>query len=136
MSKENVELVRGFFELFQRHVDTDAYAELLAPDAECHTPPAGLQSRVIKGASEIQRFWQREFAEAWDVSQSSDQLDEIFDLGDQVAVVVRSHGAGRGSGATVEVQGGAVFDLRERKIVRVPVFSTRTEALEAAGLRE
>jgi ketosteroid isomerase-like protein len=44
---------------------------------------------------------------------------------------------GRGSGVAVDLEhSGTVWTLRQGKIVRVRLFTTRAEALEAVGLRE
>jgi ketosteroid isomerase-like protein len=61
-------------------------------------------------------------------------IDEIFDRGDQVIIYNRTVGRGRGSGATFEGRGAAVWTLRNGSIVRVEWFGTPGEALKAVGL--
>jgi ketosteroid isomerase-like protein len=66
-----------------------------------------------------------------------DDLQELIDAGDQVVSVVTSRGRGRASGVDVEWPGNAgVWTIRDGKVVQVVWFSTRDEALEAAGQSE
>jgi len=50
-------------------------------------------------------------------------------------VLTRIRARGRASGADVDAKVGAIFTLRDAKIVRY-VLTDNREALEAAGLRE
>lgn len=49
-----------------------------------------------------------------------------------------THQVGRGKGSGVEVEGDVafVFTVRQGKLVRWQMFTSRAEALEAAGLAE
>jgi ketosteroid isomerase-like protein len=61
----------------------------------------------------------------------------LIDADDRVVSVLTSHVRGRASGIAVELAHfAAVWTIREGKIVRVALFTTRAEALEAVGLRE
>ena len=51
-------------------------------------------------------------------------------------VLIRERGHGGASGAAVERELGEVFTLRDGKVVRVRLYGSWAEALEAAGLRE
>jgi ketosteroid isomerase-like protein len=62
------------------------------------------------------------------------EIEEARSAGDQVLVVARHHGRGRASGAEVERIAANVFSMRGTKIVRVELYGSRTEALEAVGL--
>jgi ketosteroid isomerase-like protein len=62
-------------------------------------------------------------------------VERYADAGDDVVVQVREKGQGR-SGAAVERRLGNVYTLRDGKIVRVRLFGSWNEALEAAGLSE
>jgi ketosteroid isomerase-like protein len=62
---------------------------------------------------------------------------EFIDAGEDVVVVVSSmRGRGKGSGAAVDASIAFVTELRDGQIVRDRAFSSRSDALEAAGLRE
>ena len=51
-------------------------------------------------------------------------------------VVVRVTGRGKGSGANVEQRNGQIWAFVDGKIARIDSYMSRTEALEAAGLKE
>ena len=53
-----------------------------------------------------------------------------------MVVTVRCSGRGRGSGVEVDNRTFDVYTLRDGKCVRKLEFKVRSEALEAAGLRE
>ncbi len=63
-------------------------------------------------------------------------VEEITDAGERVLVGERQTGRGEGSRIPLDQQFFTVYTLRAGKIVRVVWLSSRTEALEAAGLSE
>ena len=62
--------------------------------------------------------------------------EEFVDSGDRVVATVHLRGRGRGSGVEIDARFYEVYTLRDGKIVRMDQFTERSEALEAAGLRE
>jgi len=62
-------------------------------------------------------------------------VDQIIDAGEHVVVLTRIQGRGRASGADVDAKVGAIFTLRDARIVRYVLTDSR-EALEAVGLSE
>jgi ketosteroid isomerase-like protein len=63
--------------------------------------------------------------------------ERFFDVDDErVLVFVHASAEGEGSGAPVEGRSATEFTVRDGAIVRVKLYKDRTEALEAAGLRE
>ena len=61
----------------------------------------------------------------------------MIDLGeDQVVVVLREFGRGKGSGIEVERPTAGVWTLCDGKAVRIRFYAGKAEALEAAGLTE
>ena len=63
------------------------------------------------------------------------RVDRIIDAGEHVVVLTRIRARGRASGADVDAKVGAIFTLRDAKIVRYVLTDSR-EALEAVGLPE
>jgi ketosteroid isomerase-like protein len=62
---------------------------------------------------------------------------EFIDAGDQVVVIGRLVGKGKGSGVEVAQPAGQVCTLRNGRIVRWEIgYTDRSEALDAVGLRE
>ena len=131
MSQENVELVRWtftsdptrLFSLFDEKIELDAraYAELPG------TVVAG------RGREVVERFC-REYWGTW--SEYSVEPLEFIDAGDDVVVVVRERGKGKGSGVPFERTNIQVWTLRDGRLVRWRMFADRAEGLEAVGLSE
>jgi len=138
MSQENVEIVRRVYEAVARR-DTATVLSLYDPNVEWD----GARSRwaevmpgmrEFRGHEALRRFF-REYYEMWETFE--DDVQELIDAGDHVVCVVSSRGRGRASGLDVEWAGNAgVWTIRDGKVTRVVWFSTREEALAAAGLRE
>ena len=59
---------------------------------------------------------------------------EYIDAGDRLVVPYRFGGVARHTGIEVELSFVHVFTIRDGKTVRVDVYETKAEALEAAGL--
>ena len=134
MSRENVELVRRVYELWNRG-DLDAAVELLDRavvwNGYVHLPDA----EPRHGVAEVQQ-WAGEFAEAWGEIQVHIERIEDVDY-DLVLALVRMTGRGRGSGAAVESGvDGHVWTVRDGKIAAVHMWQGAEQALAAVGLSE
>ena len=62
--------------------------------------------------------------------------DPLIEADDQVVAVGRSVGRMKGSDAEIDIRYAVVISIRDGKIARGREYSTRQEALEAAGLSE
>jgi ketosteroid isomerase-like protein len=128
MSQENVELARRIWE---QGLLFDARSGALDPDFEVHDHDLP-DARVGFGRPGFEK-WTQAWAEAW---QSWDIENENYvDAGDQVVVLTRVRGRGKGSGAQVEQRGGFVISLRGNKVIRLDYFASQAEALAAVGCR-
>jgi ketosteroid isomerase-like protein len=131
MSEQNVEMVRRAFEAFNRG-NTDAVVADMAPDVEyVATGTIPGFGGVFRGAEEYKRF----------IGWVSDEFDdarvepnEFIDAGDQVVASLTISGRGRQSGVETSWNIWQVWTLQEGKLVRGQGFTSREEALEAAGL--
>jgi ketosteroid isomerase-like protein len=136
MSEQNVEIVRRVYDAAARR---DAAAVLAAYDPEVvwdvsRSPIARLVGEgVYRGHKGLRRFFDA-YHEAWE--NIDYRCEELIDAGEHVFSVDFEPARGRASGVQVELTQYAVWTIREAKIVRVVWFSTRAEALEAAGLSE
>ncbi len=63
-------------------------------------------------------------------------LKELIDAGDEVVVVIHETVHARDSDAPIERDLIQVMTVREGKALKMRVYETRKEALEAAGLTE
>jgi ketosteroid isomerase-like protein len=138
MSQENVEIVRRAFDAGARR-DAATVLKCYDPKVEfdgSRSPFPRLVGggRVYHGHEGIQSF----FRERGEVMENiEDDYEELIDAGEQVISVVSTRARGRASGIEVELKNyGAVWTIRDGKIVRVVWFETRAEALESAGLQE
>ncbi len=132
MSEENVELVRRGHEAF-RDSGEEAIFEYLHADIVV-TPVEELPGvETFHGHDGFRRFFQTMRDAFGDFGW---EPQEFVDLGDHVLAETRFFAAGRGSGIPVEAMIYNVWTIREGKVARVRGYLDRSEALEAAGLRE
>ena len=135
MSQENVDVVLKAHAAFSRG-DLDGFL------AECRadvTYRAAITQEIegvegdFHGHDGIRRWW----------SDLHDLYDGLFtdvvevrDLGERVVVVYVVEGRAKGSGLVFGQTLAQVVTLRHGKITQIRDYSGRSEALEAAGLRE
>ena len=133
MSRENVEIVRRQTEAYARG-DWEEAMSFFDPDVVYDITRNSAGGGVFHG---LQGVW-RGFAEwigSWEEYRT--EVLEVIDAGeDKVVVTTRQTGKGRGSGIEVEMANGVVNTLRNGKVIRMDVFPSRAEALEAVGLSE
>jgi ketosteroid isomerase-like protein len=132
MSQENVERLRAAYTAFAGR-DTYSIAALatdyLHPDFELETTFAGT---TVKGFEGLQDF----------ISEVQESLgyvpvpEEFIDLGEQIVAVLRVSVRGAQSGVPVTSQVATVWTIEDGRAVHAKAFTSRAEALEAAGLRE
>jgi ketosteroid isomerase-like protein len=96
--------------------------ESVAPDATTY-----------HGHEGVQRFWET-WAEA--ISGLELEIEECRRVGpDRVFAITRAHGIGAGSGVPVaSARFAQVADFRDHRVVRVRLYGSVEQALEAAGL--
>jgi ketosteroid isomerase-like protein len=124
MSQENVEIVRSFLA-----VELD--------EALTYADP-GIVWNPVEESSAQGHEAVRASTERWKSEWDDYELipEGFVDLGDRVVATVRFRARGRASGVEVDARLYDVYTLRDGKIVRMDQFTDRSEALEAAGLRE
>jgi ketosteroid isomerase-like protein len=135
MSQENVEIVRHIYELFNRRDDA-ALRGLIAADARFRFVEWGPFPKRTYDGREVAldgEYWQDIFSAFPDFRM---EPEAVVSEGDYVVAEIHNTGRGEGSGLEVEVRTAVLVEIRDGKLVRLEVFETRAEALEAAGLRE
>ena len=128
MSEENVEIVRRGLDAFASGdvetalSDLDGDAVICRREPETHTwsGPDGMLAAVADWTEGFDRF---------EISG-----EDYIDAGDVVVARIHQLVRGQTSGATVEGDSWFVYLLRDRRVVRVDMFTTRAKALAAAGL--
>ena len=133
MSEENVDRMRRAFEAWERDDRPKAEAllrESFAPDFEMH--PLYLD-KVYRG---VEGMWAMlaDVRETWEDYRF--ELEEILDWDDHVLVMGRILGRGAASGVPINQPLAILFTFRDDKAVRGRSFTSKQDALEAAGLSE
>ena len=132
MSGENVALARRLLEVYNERsfaenvdlIDPDIVWDLSRvdlPDASSsYSGPSGLPG----------------FIESWDEGFESDHMDaeEIVDAGDSVVALIHHRGRGKISGIEIEQRFAMVWTFRNGRAVRMAMYPSREEALEAVGV--
>jgi ketosteroid isomerase-like protein len=104
------------------------------PNVEWHGTIGGLdEGSLRRGHQEVMRGFDEYYA-AWE--RLDLRPEEIIDIGDELIVFVHEIARGRESGVVVETDTATISTFREGMIVRVRGFMDRSQALEAAGVRE
>jgi ketosteroid isomerase-like protein len=132
MSRENVEVVRSFYDAWARD-EFPGPVELMDPEIEYVNPAGAVEPGTRRGLAAFKRAVDNIF-EGWETWEM--EAERFRAVGDQVAVVVRYRARGRGSGVEVEGRESALWTLRDGKVTRYAWFHEPADALEAAGLSE
>jgi ketosteroid isomerase-like protein len=129
MSQENVEIARKAIEAWNAG-DMDGLRDLYDPDAVYAVPSDWIGGLYVGRDAIMEQF--ADLREVWRGS-SFDRVDAL-DAGDRVVVQVAFHGDTRGLPLTTDM--AWVYTLREGLIIRLEIFRSKAEALEAVGLSE
>jgi len=127
MSEANVALVRAIYEAW---ATGRSAGDFIDPEVEYVNPPDAVEPGV--------RIGRRAFAEirsSYEDVQIEPQ-EYIDTAGEDVVVIARVRGRGRGSGLPVDWRHGYIWTVRDGQAVRFRWFNQPQEALAAAGLRE
>ena len=132
MSQENLDRVREAYEFVEREHEPDF--DLLDPDIRWHTRtdlPDTATHIGHDGAATLFAEW---FGGAF--GDIHVDVEELFDAGDRVVVVLRLRGRVKGSAHEVAMSETHVLTMRDGKVVEIQEYPTKAEALEAVGLVE
>ena len=134
MSEENVEVVQRGLAAFARN-DPDGVKASLHPDATWAPALGGLTTKsVYRGAEAICQLLFEEVPTV--LEDFSAEIRDLDAAGDAVMTTARFSGRSKSTGLGVEQTFFHVYRVRDGKIVEMHGFTTREEALEAAGLSE
>jgi hypothetical protein len=131
MSQENVEVVRGIYEAWNRSGGVPPL-EWIDPEIEVQVPTGVIEGtyRGHAGISDmLERFW-----DAFEAHHI--EIEEFIPAGEDVLLTVHYYARGRASGVEVDMRDWHLWTVRESKAVRWRIINTRREALEAVGLSE
>jgi ketosteroid isomerase-like protein len=133
MSQENIDLVRRLFAVYNERSFVEN-VDLIHPDMVWDMSRVQLPD----AASYVGPVAFRDFAKKWAEGFATEHMEpqEMIDTEDQVVVMVDHHAQGKASGAEVGQRFAMVWTLRGGRAVRMDLYRTRDEALEAVGLSE
>jgi ketosteroid isomerase-like protein len=139
MSEENLEIVRRTYEAFNRwglHPWGERSPEippLIHPEVEFHTHWSAPEAGVYRGREAVIEYHERVFGQFESVRI---ELEELLSASDRVVVISRQHTVPRGGEGEIVQRVVEVWTIRDGLFAERRPFSTRAEALEAAGLSE
>ena len=131
MSQENVEIVRRFFEAWNRR-NLKAWLDCCHPEVEFDwSRSRGPLKGLYHGHAGLESFWDN-----W-ITFEAVRLEahDFIDGGTEIAVPNMGHIRAR-QGIEVVARSTFVFTLENGQITRFRMFQERAEALEALGLSE
>ena len=132
MSQENVERVERAFAAFSSG-DLETAFEFIDPSFE-------VNDRVVPEANPSERGPDALIANAGQVREAFGDIAweprEILDHGDRILVRVHVTAKGLHTSLPIDDDVGHLYTMRDEKAVRLDIFRTWAEALEAAGLWE
>jgi ketosteroid isomerase-like protein len=133
MASDNVELVRRLLEVYNER-SFEENAHLIDPDIVWDVTRVQMPDGTsYTGLSEL-----RNFVAAWEEGFEAEHVEaqEIVDAGDRVVVMVHHRGRGKISGVEITQRFAMIWTLHDGRAVRMVMYLTREEALEALGLPE
>jgi ketosteroid isomerase-like protein len=132
MSQENVDFLRERY----RQVNEGGFASIADFVSTEFTmdSPQGVEASQAHDRAGLQKWFQK-MDEIWEVLTF--HPTEIFALdAERVLAVVHTSGRAKGSGIEIDQELTHLWTLREEKAIRLETYSTKREALQAAGLSE
>jgi ketosteroid isomerase-like protein len=91
------------------------------------------ERQTYDGADGARQFL-ADWADSWE-DWHVEQLEDLHDAGDKVVGIYRQRGRSKTTGLQVEMDFAQVWTLRDGKQIRMEMYASAQEALEAVGLR-
>ena len=134
MSEENAEVVVAAYEAFAAR-GVDGFGEFLTDDVDYRAVEGAPDDRGPMHGKEALRPYVQDWLDTF--AEFTAQPVELVDAGeDQVVAVVQISGRAKFSGVETTMTFAAVYEIRDGRIARGREYTTRAEALKAAGLAE
>ena len=133
MSRENVEIVRRAWQAYVSG-GVEATFDFWTEDCVFEEFPEMPESAVYVGRDRLSEAAEH-FTEMW--SDLEFEPVEFIDAGENLVIaVVAYRGRGVASGAPLDALASWLYEMRDGRVSRARSFTTKQQALEAAGLRE
>ena len=132
MSQENVEIVRAAYDAVARG-DAEAADSQAHPEIEFHTYAEAPAAGVYRGRDAVRKYNDDLFEQFESVRVD---VEEVLDAGERVVVLSTQHAVPKGGQQGSEVHMAEVWTVRDRLLAERHSYSSKEEALEAAGLSD
>ena len=129
MSQENVEIVRRGYGHFKATGEVRAPADLVWDVSRLGWP----DQQIYAGAEGANQF-NAEWAASWDDWEM--EPEQYLGAGERVVVILTQRGRSKATGIPVEMRFAQVWTLWDGRAIRMELYASVEEALEAVGLRE
>ena len=129
MSHENVEIMRRGYRHFLATREIRAHADLVWDVSRLGWPDQQIYHGV-EGAMQFNAEW----ADAWDGWEL--EVEDYLDAGERVVVIINQRGRSKATGIPVDMRFAQVWTLRDGLAIRMQMYASPDEALEAVGLSE
>ena len=129
MSEENVHIIRRGYWHFMATGEVRAQADLVWDVSRLGWPDQQIYPGV-EGAMQFMAGW----ADAWDGWEL--EVEDYLDASERVVVILNQRGRSKATGIPVEMRFAQVWTLRDGQGIRMQLYASVEEALEAVGLSE
>ncbi len=129
MSEENVEIIRRGYEHWLATGEIRAHPDFVWDVSKLGWP----DQQIYTGCDGAEQF-NAEWAAAWDDWELEAQ--EYVDAGERVVVILNQRGRSKATGIPVDMRFAHVWTLRDGQAIRMQMYASTEEALEAVGLSE
>jgi ketosteroid isomerase-like protein len=133
MSQQNIELAQRAVAAFNRG-DGEAVLEMLSPEVEIFAARSLANGGAFRGHDGYLE-WIAAWLDAWETFRV-EMEDDFSTADDDVVVSAHQYGRGKGSGVEVEMPIAYLFTIRDGKALRLHLYPSKAEALEAAGMAD
>ena len=127
MSRENVEIMRRGYRHFMATGEVRADADLVWDVTRLGWP----DQQIYSGAEGAMQF-NAEWADAWDDWEL--EPEDYLDAGERVVVIITQRGRSKATGIPVDMRFAQVWTLRDGQAIRMQMYASVDEALEAVEL--
>ena len=95
-------------------------------------PVAGGETETVglNGMARMMKTWMQPWEQVTTVAE------RVIDAGDQVVIIAEWRGRGKTSGVVTKWRYGAVWTLRDGKVISLVSYTNPADALKAVGLEE
>jgi ketosteroid isomerase-like protein len=129
MSQENVEIIRRGYGHYLATGELRAPADLVWDVSRLGWPDQQIYTG-LEGAMQFNAEW----ADAWDGWEL--EVEDYLDAGERVVVIINQRGRAKATGIPVDMRFAQVWSFRDGQAIRMQMYASVDEALEAVGLSE